>query len=145
MNPNFWSKVKKGKYCWLWTGFCNDRGYGQFHVPMGDGRPINAHRFAYEELHGPVSRQLDIHHICKNKRCVNPMHLEPVTRKEHPDSAPSVQRAKTHCPQGHAYSTENTWLHPQEKSRHCRMCNRLRARARVRRTTFQQELTAMRA
>jgi len=75
----FWAKVEKTAACWLWTGSLN-RGYGHFHVSRGS--TTTGHRFAYELLVGPVPDGLELDHICKIKRCVNPAHLEPVPHIE---------------------------------------------------------------
>lgn len=78
----FWTKVAKGSTmsaCWLWLGARQSRGYGQLDV---GGRRVQAHRFAYELLVGPIAADLTIDHLCNVKACVNPAHLEPVTRAE---------------------------------------------------------------
>lgn len=76
----FMEKVDVTDSCWLWTGGCDRTGYGRFAV--GDGRAMPAHRFAYEVVMGAVSPALDVDHLCSVRRCVNPLHLEPVTRAE---------------------------------------------------------------
>lgn len=73
----FWSRVDKTDGCWLWTSTVVWNGYGQFRI---NNRRVYAHRFAYEQVVGPVPDGLD--HLCRNRRCVNPAHLEPVTRQE---------------------------------------------------------------
>jgi len=65
--------------CWEWTAGENGVGYGRFHV---DGRLVYPHRFAYELYVGPIPEGLDLDHVCRNRRCVRPSHLEPVTRRE---------------------------------------------------------------
>ena len=82
----FWAKVKKTDGCWLWTGWKNDRGYGNFEVDST--RTVKAHRFAYEVLVGPIPDGLTLDHLCRNPSCVNPEHLEPVTLRE------NIMRAK---------------------------------------------------
>ncbi len=76
----FWAKVSKTDECWLWTGSKND-GYGKFR-PVANQRPVLAHRYAYELLVGPIPRDLTLDHLCRVHSCVNPEHLEPVTRRE---------------------------------------------------------------
>lgn len=61
--------------CWLWTGSANREGYGRFHY---DGRPGYAHRWVYEHFFGGIPNGLEIDHLCRNKSCVNPFHLEAV-------------------------------------------------------------------
>jgi len=75
----FWLKVNRGDICWLWIGAKNTHGYGDFNVA---GRHAAAHRFAYELLVGPIPDGLTIDHLCRNRACVNPDHLEPVTMRE---------------------------------------------------------------
>lgn len=77
----FWALVNRGDDCWEWLG-ATGRGYGRFQTG-GTGSPIaQAHRFAYELLVGPIPDGLTIDHLCRNKLCVNPDHLEPVTSAE---------------------------------------------------------------
>lgn len=77
----FWAKVQKTPTCWLWTASINPgTGYGQFGVRHGV--MVGAHRFAYELVHGPVPDGFDVHHTCLTRRCVNPDHLQAVTRSD---------------------------------------------------------------
>lgn len=64
--------------CWIWTGSIDRDGYGYLH----DGRRHNAHRWTYEKFVGPIPDGLEIDHLCRVRPCVNPDHLEPVTRLE---------------------------------------------------------------
>ncbi len=75
----FWAKVEKTDTCWLWTGSLNSAGYGGFST--GPTRDL-AHRWAYAHEVGPIPEGLDLDHLCRVKRCVNPAHLEAVTRAE---------------------------------------------------------------
>ena len=76
----FWSRVEKtADGCWLWTSTIVWNGYGQFRI---DNRRVYAHRFAYEQVNGTIPAGLDLDHLCRVRRCVNPAHLEPVTRRE---------------------------------------------------------------
>jgi hypothetical protein len=126
--------------CWLWTGRPSTKGYGKLRV---DGKHWRAHRLAYIWWRGGFPEELDIDHLCRVRMCVNPWHMEPVTRGDNVRRglAPALsgqrgriqQLAKTHCPQGHPYAGENLYVNPRGK-RHCRICMRAgtrRWRARI--------------
>lgn len=78
----FWRLVDKTDSCWLWLGAQNGKGYGRFTLSGRNGWKRSAHRYAYELLVGPIAAGLDLDHLCRNRLCVNPEHLEPVTRRE---------------------------------------------------------------
>ncbi len=118
--------------CWQWIGAKHSEGYG---VIRADGRPAYAHRVAYELLVGPIPEGLDIDHLCRNRLCVNPTHLEPVTRRENllrGDTITADQTRRTHCPQGHPYEGDNLF-HDKKGRRYCRACAREHSRASYRR------------
>ena len=75
-----WIPLSMG--CWLWVASLDRGGYGQFRVSTSpfDG-PVRAHRFAYEQLVGPIPSDREIDHLCRVRHCVNPDHLEPVTHQ----------------------------------------------------------------
>ncbi|MGW4028263.1 HNH endonuclease signature motif containing protein [Streptomyces sp. NPDC004838] len=108
--------------CWEWTGSRGTNGYGSFPVP---GLTAQAHRAAYLLLAGPIPPGLHLDHLCRNRRCVNPDHLEPVTQAENNRRAGA---ARTRCAQGHAYTEANTYRRRTGR-RNCRQCNRDRANA----------------
>lgn len=130
---DFWSKVDKTPSCWLWLGARADTGYG--HVRRSkDGmvREVLAHRHAYATLRGPIPTGMDIDHLCRVRHCVNPDHLEPVTRRENllrsPFTRASIRSRQTHCVHGHPFDEENTrWY---RGTRTCRACSREQGRAR---------------
>ena len=117
--------TKKTIGCWNWTGPEYGRGYGMFAFRT---KKQPAHRVAYRLFTGPIKDGLDIHHVCKNKRCVNPGHLMAVTRSEHLRLEPSSTRWER-CKWGHALKGNNLyiWIQSDGYVRHiCRTCNRLR-------------------
>lgn len=77
----FWAKVEKTDACWLWTASRNSvTGYGRF--GPSHGRMMDAHRYSYQLHHGPIPDGHDVHHTCHTRHCVNPAHLQAVTRAE---------------------------------------------------------------
>lgn len=92
----FWQKVRFTSTCWIWTA-CKRRGYGAYTV---DGKLRVAHRLVYEEMRGPIPEGLTLDHLCRNRPCVNPDHLEPVTREE---NVRRWGRTITHCKRGHEF------------------------------------------
>src|SRR5690606_17884045 len=123
--------------CWLWTGGIQPAGYGTW--PRSAARRFGvsslAHRALYQLTVGEIPDGLQLDHLCRVRRCVNPAHLEPVTNRENALRSPltftSQNIAKTHCAQGHPYDEANTYT--RDGRRDCRTCNRAaQARRRAR-------------
>jgi hypothetical protein len=118
----FWKRVQKTESCWLWlAGHNGDDGYGIFRV---HGRPVLAHRFAYELLVGPIPAGMELDHLCRVRHCVNPDDLEPVTTRENilrGFGRGAIQARRTHCPRGHPYDVVY-----KNGRRGCARCNRAR-------------------
>lgn len=128
--------------CWKWEDALNGAGYGSFSVNC---RKELAHRWSYEKFIGPIPEGYVIDHLCRNKWCVNPHHLEPVTYSTNnlrgdPDHKKGAHlREKTHCPQGHPYAGDNVHVNTAG-GRVCRTC--CRERARTRRATNRATINA---
>ncbi|MGB9791518.1 MAG: HNH endonuclease signature motif containing protein [Thermacetogeniaceae bacterium] len=134
----FWEKVNKNGPipetrpdlgpCWEWTAY-KQNGYGQFKL---GSRVVLAHKYAYELLVGPIPEGKQLDHLCRNRACVNPKHLEPVTPKENihrsPTAPAAINSRKTHCIHGHEFTPENTLIQ-HGRWRLCRECSRQRALA----------------
>jgi hypothetical protein len=82
LRERFWPKVlvRTPEECWPWLGALYSNGYGHISAGGHSGPGLLAHRVAYELVLGPVPDGLDLDHLCRCRRCVNPVHLEPVTR-----------------------------------------------------------------
>lgn len=107
--------------CWDWSN-ANAGGYGMW---TQHGVTIPAHRLMYRLLVGPIPVGRDLDHLCRNRRCVNPEHLEPVTRRENllrGETIPASRAAQTHCHQGHPLTGPNLYRRPDGKGRDCRLC-----------------------
>ena len=112
--------------CWEWTGAIKGNGYGNV-WSASTGRVMPAHRFVYELERGPIPEGLDLDHLCRNRRCVRPDHLEPVTRSV--NIRRGAQCSGPSCKHGHVRSPENTSL-AKNGSRSCLVCRRIRDRQR---------------
>ncbi len=132
--------------CLVWTGPLDKDGYGRMAY---DGTTRLVHRIYYALTVGPFPKNLTLDHLCRNRACCNPAHLEPVTTQVNilrGTGAPARNRRKTHCLRGHPFNEANTYLYPQESGalgRLCRECRKIceaqrRAAARERLNAAQQ-------
>lgn len=109
--------------CWEWTRYKARNGYGKIWFK---GKTWYVHRLFYTICRGPIADGLELDHLCRNRWCCNPDHLEAVTRRENAlrgVGIPALNAAKTHCIRGHPYSSENTYTCPRNR-RYCIACKR---------------------
>jgi hypothetical protein len=115
----FWERVEKTDTCWLWTGGLDKDGYGWTYP---NGKTRRAHAVAYELVVGPVPDGLQLDHLCRVRHCVNPDHLEPVTRRENilRGVGPTAINARRNtCPKGHPIDGFKS-----TGARECKTCRR---------------------
>ena len=133
LEQRFWARVSiDPSGCWLWTGSVSNTGYGQL-GKQADGKNIvrNVHRISYEINVGPIPQGLQLDHLCCNKLCVRPDHLEAVSARENSRRA----LVKPRCTRGHLFTRETTYIRPNGR-RMCRICAQLMDFKRGRRKTL---------
>lgn len=126
IEDRFWKKVspEPNSGCWLWTACVFPAGYGKL---MVEGKTESAHRVSYRMHVGEIPDGLELDHLCRVRCCVNPDHLEPVTRSVNVKRGLmgrlgcNSESKKTHCPGGHPYSGDNLVI-GTDGSRRCKAC-----------------------
>lgn len=126
----FWAQVDFGDDCWEWLGPRFPSGYGMASTLLDR----YAHRASYQLTRGAIPKGLTIDHLCRNRACVNPTHLEAVTQRTNvlrsPIARAAINARKTHCAHGHEFTPENTYRAPRDPHRRqCRACLRRQRRA----------------
>ena len=140
VEERFWSHVDKNgpNGCWNWIGSKQSAGYGQICLGSRSDNSrhyIYVHRFAYELLKGPIPENLTIDHICRNRACVNPEHLQEVTSKVNilrGNGHTAINALKTHCIHGHPVDLFNTQYRLNGRRR-CIICQNINNKKRNRR------------
>ena len=124
IEDKFWSKVDKVGECWEWQGSMTSTGYGDFRA---NGVRMRAHRMSWTLYYGAKPKKF-ICHTCDNPKCVKPDHLFEGTAKDNSQDMVKKGRhsstVKTHCPQNHGYTKNNTYIH-KNGSRRCKKCHQV--------------------
>jgi hypothetical protein len=130
VQERFWEKVEEDPEtgCWLWTASLANYGYGQFGITPR--KIVKAHRFAYQTMVGEIPDGLELDHLCRTPRCVNPDHLDPVPhavnvrRGDAGWATGRTYRAMAECKKGHTKTAENAII-SADGIRRCKDCSRL--------------------
>lgn len=123
LEQRVYKKIRMTPDCWWWTGEQNGKGYGLIRVGR---RKLMAHRVVYELREGAIPEGFQLDHLCRNRACVFPGHLEPVIARTNVlrgTGHSAVNARKTHCIHGHEFTDENTYIDPRGW-RACRACGR---------------------
>lgn len=130
--------INKENSCWEYTGAIGGDGYGRFSIyPNGGRKYLLVHRIMFKLFKEDLVSNKVIDHICMNRKCCNPDHLRQVTLKENAMentyyAIGTKERNTTHCPSGHEYTEDNTYLYYQKKTgktmRNCVTCRSQRSR-----------------
>lgn len=138
-SERFWQKVwhDEDTGCWVWLASLSS-GYGQFYTGAGDQKKKwKSHRYAYEVMIGPIPEGLDLDHLCRNRACINPYHLDPVPNDVNHLRATSFALQGA-CQRGHVDNPRNTRTFPSGK-KYCRVCALERQRANIERHRRQDD------
>jgi HNH endonuclease len=125
--------------CWQWTSGLNSQGYGSFY----DGeKHVGAHCFSYRQFRGPIAPWLTVDHVCRNRACVNPLHLRLLSNLDNTLAGigpTALNKRKTRCVHGHRFAQANTYIR-KDGSRRCRQCRLIRYATLQRKRTVPNQL-----
>jgi hypothetical protein len=122
----FLDRINKQSYCWTWVGSIGHDGYGRAYYK---GKNNMAHRAVYRAFVDEIPPEMTIDHLCRNKLCVNPEHLQVASQRDNilrSDNQASINTKKTHCVNGHEYTAKNTYSYKASRGkgiwRACKTC-----------------------
>lgn len=128
-NRRFLSKIIfKENDCWGWKDYIDTNGYSQFSI---DKLPIKAHRYSYELFRGEIPEGMYIDHLCRNRSCVNPEHMEIVTNVENVlrgEGVGAKNARMEYCKRGHKLIPENVYFNKKQNQRQCKLCSAIRSK-----------------
>lgn len=119
-NHNFY----EGTACWEWLLSQNTYGYGKIWL---NKKTVQTHRLMFEYYCGSICPDLTINHLCRNRNCCNPIHLEQISNKENVlkgTGISAINAKKTHCIHSHEFTPDNTYITPDNK-RNCKTCRKI--------------------
>lgn len=147
----FWEKVNRDGPipderpglgpCWEWTAGTTAQGYGGFHPSKTV--MVLAHRWSLQQAQGELDPMKVVDHLCRNRRCVNPDHLEQVTNEENLRRGAGFalrNGMRDSCKNGHPYTADNTYIEPNGNGIRCRACARIRDRQPHRNASFRRRI-----
>lgn len=116
-------KISQDTGCWVFGGIIAANGYGHTKLKTGKKYYSLVHRVMYSNMLGPIPKGHHVHHLCKNRSCCNPAHLESISPSDHKKLEPPVP--KKYCNHGHKMTPENTIIvrrRSGSSNRACRTC-----------------------
>jgi hypothetical protein len=127
MNKYLEQRINKMPYCWAWTGAVGRDGYGRAYY---NNSSFLAHRAVFTEVNGVIPQGMTLDHLCRNKICVNPKHLEITSQRENilrGNGKASINAKKSYCNRGHEFTPENTYFYVGARGGNWRMCRACRS------------------